>query len=145
MDIKQCVHCGREFRRNPRVRNHEYCSHKECQKSRRARWQRQKMARDADYRDNQKRCHKQWQRDNRDYYKNYRTKHPDYVNRNRLQQFRRDARRRKNGPDLLAKMDSLTAAFYPRKGRLYRLVPEPGQFLAKMDSLNVKLIPVNRL
>jgi hypothetical protein len=50
-----CVHCSKEFRPNPRVKNQKYCNNRECQRTRRARWRRHKMATDPDYLDNQKR------------------------------------------------------------------------------------------
>lgn len=140
---KTCINCRRGFKANPRVKNQNYCSGKACQKARRARWYREKMAKDPDYRDNQKRCREQWQQSNPDYYQNYRTRHPEYVNRNRILQIKRDIRRRKKDSGLLAKIDALTKELYPRKGRLYKLIPQPGNMLANIDSLIFNIIPYN--
>ena len=41
--MRGCIHCGRNF--NPRVKGQRYCSNKSCQRARRARWQRNKIAR----------------------------------------------------------------------------------------------------
>ena len=59
-----CIHCGQIFQPNPRVKNQRYCSGKNCQRARRASWQRQKMAADPDYRENKERCLRHWQERN---------------------------------------------------------------------------------
>ncbi len=134
-----CIHCGKSFSLNPRVKNQGYCSYRECQKARRAKWQRKKMARDPDYRDNQRRCQKEWLSTHLGYWQDYRAKHPEYVKRNRLLQIRRNAKRRKDGlVKMIAKMDALN----PWKGKVFRLIPQGGGLIAKMDSLIVKLVPV---
>lgn len=142
---KTCVCCKRKFKANPRLKKQYYCNSKGCQKARRNKWYREKKARDPDYRDNQNRCRKQWQQANPDYYRDYRASHPEYVKRNKILQIRRDARKSKNGPVFLAKIDSLIKELYPRKKQLYKLVPESGNFLANIDSLIVNLIPYNML
>jgi len=144
--MKKCIHCGREFRPNPRVKNHNYCNDRTCQRARRARWQREKMAQDIDYRENQRQYEREWQARHPGYSRNYRARHPEYVKRNRLQQIKRNNSRSKDGSDkMIAKMDSLISALFPRKRQLYKLVPQEGRVLAKMDSLVVNLVPINRL
>ncbi len=138
----KCVHCGKKFNPNPRIKNQEYCSSKDCQKARRAKWQRENSANDPDYKDNQRRCWKEWLKRHPDYYREYRRQHPEYVERNRLLQIQRNARKRKNGlVKLIAKMDSLRTGC-PRRGRLYNLVAYDNRLIAKMDPLMVELIPV---
>lgn len=138
-----CVHCGREFGLNPRVRRQRYCRDKQCQKARRARWQRHKMSTDLDYRDNQRRCQSQWQARHRGYYSRYRKNHPEYAQRNRLLQHMRDMRRRRNEETkMLAKMDSLIRPYYSRRGSIFKLIPQGTYMLAKMDSLTVRLVPI---
>ena len=117
MSMKNCIHCGRAFQPNPRVRNHSYCNAKTCQRARRSRWQREKMAKDIDYRDNQKQYYQEWQSRYPGYYRAYRAKHPEYVKRNKLQQLRRNNSRRKKSSDkMIAKMDSLVVNLVPVKG-----------------------------
>lgn len=138
-----CIHCGKSFKDNPRVKEQEYCNRDECQRARRSRWQKEKMRNDADYRDNQKRCWKEWVEKHPGYWEKYRAKNPDYVKRNRELQYIRDARRRKRWRDnVLAKMDSLIKGFYSRRGGVFKILPQGSRLLAKMDSLTVKLIPV---
>lgn len=138
-----CIHCGREFIPNPKVKNHRYCSDSTCQKARRARWSREKMASDPDYKDNKKASQGKWLGRHPGYYKKYRAKHPEYVKRNRQLQAIRDARRCKDKTSrLLAKIDSLS---FSRKGELFKVIPQGNKLLAKMDSLVVKLIPYRGL
>ena len=141
-----CIHCRKEFLKNPRVKNQQYCIAKACQRARRASWQRKKLKNDADYRANQSRCQKEWQERNPGYYKSYREEHPEYVERNRTIQMIRDKSRNQEnsqakGVKLLAKMDSLIRPYYSRKGSWFRLFLEVPNNLANMDSLTVKLVP----
>lgn len=138
-----CVHCGKSFIPNPRVKNQRYCSQRNCQKARRASWQRQKMATDPDYRENKERCQRQWHKSRPGYYKEYRDRHPEYTQRNRLLQAIRDNLRRKDKQGkMLAKLDSLLKPYYSRKGAIFRLIPQSESLLAKLDSLTVKLVPI---
>ena len=146
MKITTCIHCGRSFVPNLRVKNQRYCPDVKCQRSRRARWYREKMVKDPDYRDNQKRCQKEWQLSHPDYWRDYRDRHPEYLKRNRLLQQWRNARRGKDKVGrLIAKIDSLSRWSYSRKGGLFRLVPQGNRLIANIDSFIVKIIPVNRL
>ena len=141
-----CIHCGNGFNPNPRVKNQRYCSNRNCQRARKARWQAGKMAEDSDYKDNQARCQKEWQRHHPGYCRHYRALRPGYAERNRFLQIRRNAKRRKDKlSKLIAKMDSLNRGFYSRKGELFRLVPQGSSLIAKMDSIVVKLVPVRGL
>ena len=128
--------CRRLFLPNPRVKNHRYCDKKDCQRARKARWQRQKMKDDPDYQDDHRDAQQGWIEQNRDYWQRYRALHPDYVKRNRLLQRERDRKRRD-----LAKMDAL-GEISPVKAGSYYLIPAK-ENLAKMDTLLHKyfLIP----
>jgi len=99
-----------------------------------------------DYKENQQRSHRAWRKRYRGYQKDYRRRHPEYVQRNRALQILRDAKRRKDRiSKLLVKMDSLKGRLYRRDGELFRLIPEDKRLLVKMDSLIVKLIPYRGL
>lgn len=143
--------CRRLFLPNPHVKNHRYCNRKACQSLRKRLWQRQKMKNDPDYRDNQRDAQQCWMEQNRDYWRQYRDRHPEYVKRNRLLQRQRDRRRRLRN---LAKMDASgqssfvkAASYYliPAKKDLakmdtssdiYFLIPSSYPFLAKKDSMD---------
>ncbi len=138
-----CVHCGREFSPNPRVKNHRYCKAEDCQKARRNGWYRQKISTDPDYRDNQKRCKKEWAERNPCYYREYRRKRPEYVDRNRVLQLKRNAKRGQDKASrLIAKIDASNTGFHSRRGGIFRIVPQGGKMIAKIDSLTVRLVPV---
>lgn len=139
--MNRCVHCGEEFK--GRVKGQRYCSNKVCQRARRARWQRNKMREDDDYRENQNRCYKEWIRKHRGYWKRYRENHPEYVERNRILQVKRDIKRRNDRiGKFLAKMDVAAKGLYSRRGGLFKLIPEGDRLLAKMDAMTVRLVAV---
>jgi hypothetical protein len=101
------------------------------------------MAKDPDYKDNQRRCQKEWQLRHKGYYRDYRANHPKYADRNRLLQIKRNAKRRQDKTGkLIAKIDALGRGCFSRKGELFRLIPQDNRLIAKIDSLVVKLIPV---
>lgn len=130
----RCVHCKQVFRPNPRVKHQEFCGHSICQKARKARWQRRKIASDNDYRLDQKESHHLWIKQHPDYSSKYRKSHPEYCERNRQLQKLRDAKRR---AQRLAKMDALDQ-LKPVNPGTYYLIPL-GPDLAKMDALTQRI------
>jgi hypothetical protein len=130
----RCAHCRRRFVPNPRSKTQRFCSHTPCQRARKAKWQRDKMATDPDYQANQRDARQDWQNRHRIYWRQYRQRHPTYCERNRLLQQHRDHSRRRKP---LAKMDvSLPVSFI--KPGIYHLIPATGEHLAKMDALSMK-------
>lgn len=102
MTTKICACCGHAFEPRPQVPNQSYCSSPACQRTRRQRWQRDKMQADPDYRINQRAAQQAWSQRNPDYWRNYRDARPEYEQHNREQQRLRDLRGQDAG---LAKMD----------------------------------------
>jgi hypothetical protein len=98
-----CCHCGRYFPPDPRQKNSRYCKEEACQRARKAAWQRDKMKRDPAYRANQKPSQQDWSSLNRDYWKRYRTAHPEQAERNRVLQKVQNKRRHSRS---VAKMDA---------------------------------------
>lgn len=142
--MHRCIHCGRPFKPNPRVKNQKYCRKQACQRVRQTNWYRKALARDPEYKDNQRRCQKEWHERHPGYYRKYRESHPEYVQRNRQLQLKRNARIRNNGK-MVAKIDSLSKPFFSRKGELFRVIPHGNNVVAKIDSFVVKLIPYRSL
>lgn len=136
----RCAHCRRRFVPNPRVKTQRFCSNMPCQRARKAKWQRDKMATDPDYQANQRDARQAWQRQHPDYWRHYRQRRADYRERNRLLQTHRDHKRR---VPVLAKMDASGALTFVNPG-IYHLIPATGEVLAKMDALSMKchLIPM---
>jgi len=133
---KTCLYCKKRFTPHPAVCHQQYCSHRECQKARKRKWQKEKLAKDSDYRDNQASAQRQWCSRNKDYWKRYRKEHPAYAETNRMAQKERNGRRRSGSE--IAKMDELKEETLILSGR-YRLVPLCNEEIAKMDELIVEL------
>ena len=108
-----CAYCGDLFDPSPRHKNQTACKKPQCQKAKKAEWQRHKMRTDPIYNASQKISQKEWARANPGYWKKYRHKNPDKAERNRVLQTIRNRKARskksgtKMGTPLIAKMDSL--------------------------------------
>lgn len=130
MENRNCKHCEESFRPRPQNPQQSYCSNTECQRARKRLWQREKLESDSDYRENQRQAQKRWQESHPDYWRNYRTSHAGYVERNRELQRERNARRHNlgdaietaNDASMFAKMDASTEKFSLSSGT-YKLVP----------------------
>lgn len=134
-----CAYCGASFEPHPAVKGQKYCSRRGCQRARRRGWQREKLAVDEAYRQNQAAAQQSWRARNPDYWRRYRLDHPEYAKRNRELQRQRNRRRRERsegGP--IAKMDELTGRNQDVSG-LWELVPFEVGGIAKMDALVVKI------
>lgn len=129
----QCFHCGKSIKANPRVKNQRYCSDRECQRARRREWQREKLLNDPDYKANQRDCQRKWHEHHPGYYQDYRERHPQSRERNRLLQRYRNSRRWTR--QKIATMDAFPPApvLTPT---LYYLLP----VIAKMDLSAQKVI-----
>ena len=107
MDDIPCVHCGKFF--IPRNRNQNYCTEADCQRARKAAWQRFKMKTDVDYRTQQRLSNEKWVQKTPSYWRRYRQRYPDKAARNRILQHVRNRRNRQTGQDpeipVIAKMD----------------------------------------
>lgn len=150
MEEVSCCHCGEYFIPDPRQKNPRYCSKADCQRARKAAWQRGKMRNDPDYKADQKRCQKDWCRAHPDYWEEYRKQHPDQAKRNLdLQRVRNRKRKgrdrracflpdRRVSASMIAKMDASKSR--ERSGETF----SSGQFwlvpvIAKMDALKVNI------
>jgi hypothetical protein len=136
---KTCVFCTKRLITNPRLKNQQYCNSPECRRARKRKWQREKLARDIAYRDNQAAAQKAWCSRNKGYWKEYRRRNPTYTERNRLKQRERNRCRR----SVIAKMDASEMKNTISSGR-YRLVPISNGVIAKMDALIVEIDVVSR-
>ena len=130
----RCQHCGGYLvkYRNP---NQHYCHKSDCQRQRKNLWRRNKLSTDSDYKSNQNAANRRWRQSHKTYWQNYRTKHPDYVMRNREKQRMRD---QKNKASHLVKSDASTSKNIITSGSYYLIsATEPN--LAKSDALIVKI------
>jgi hypothetical protein len=135
METKPCSACGNKFKPRSQVPNQSYCPNKDCQRTRRRRWQSAKLQNDSDYRDNQIRANQSWNKRNPDYWKEYRELNQEYVDRNRVLQRERNEKRNKTA---IVKMDvsDLQEVLPSGVYRVIRLIPDA---VAKMDAWIVKI------
>ena len=138
---KTCLCCKNPFYPHPAVRDQRYCSEPGCQKTRKRKWQKEKLANDSDYRANQAEAQRQWRSRNKDYWKQYRRRNRAYTERNRIRQRERN-RGRRSGSEI-AKMDELKEKNIITSGH-YRLVPLCNPGVAKMDELIVEIVVIAR-
>jgi len=141
MEQIQCCHCGCIFSASPRHKSQRFCLKRECRRARKALWKREKLRQDPDYRLNQKMSNKKWAEANPGYWKEYRQKNPEKVERNRILQAIRNRRRSKSkqGEDtsLIAKVDTSIANRVKVVGQFW-MVP----VIAKVDALKVNLYEI---
>jgi hypothetical protein len=140
MECRRCAACDRAFRPRAQVPHQRYCALAACQRERRRRWQQSKLHADADYRANQRQAQRVWVDGHGEYWREYRASHPDYTDRNRLEQRRRDRGRR---AARLAKMDASTPISVVPSGT-YRLLAATAGDLAKKAAWTVKITVISK-
>lgn len=146
MERRRCAACGQAFRPRSQVPQQRYCSEAACQRERRRLWQRAKRANDADYRENQAQAQRAWAASHREYWREYRRRHPPCCERNREAARRRQRERRQRAAAStatpFAKMDASTPEKTVPSGT-YRLVPATAAEFAKMDACLVEITVVS--
>ena len=135
MECRQCAGCGRRFRPCSRVKEQRYCGAPACQRERRRRWKWNRRHSDEDYRQNQALAHRAWSEVHAGYWRIYRERHPDYVERNRVLQRERDRRRRVAD---LAKRNASEPNSSVSSG-IYRMEAVAAGDLAKRNAITVKI------
>jgi hypothetical protein len=137
MEEVPCVHCGVFF--SPRNKNQNYSSRPDCQKARKAAWQRNKLRTDPEYRASRRISRRisrrKWQRNNPEYWKQYRQDNPDKVERNRALQRVRNRQRdpeNESQSSRIAKIDAGNSRSHGLSGT-YWLIP----VIAKMDAAKI--------
>ncbi|MBB5402623.1 hypothetical protein [Paraburkholderia youngii] len=99
-ETRKCMVCGQIFKLRAQCPHQRYCSNRDCQRERKAQWQKLKVKSDPDYRENQRRAQTRWSELHPDYWRRYRDMHQAYKERNREQQRVRNSQSRQ-----VAKMD----------------------------------------
>jgi len=130
-----CKFCRRTYLKNPRVKNQKYCNKAECQRARKRRWQRVKLAIDPDSRQNQIDCMRNWRKRNPGYWQEYRKRRKSYSDQNRCLQKIRNVKRAVK--PLIAKMDALSDKKPVIPGVYYLFNKQA--LIAKKDSLFQKV------
>ena len=132
---RRCLACSRAFKVFPQVPEQNYCSAPACQRERRKLWQRT-ARQDPDYQANQADAQEAWLERNPDYWRQYRTEHPEYAQKNREKQ--RERNRARRAAEKIAKKNS-SPQRAPLISGVYRLTISPDAEIAKMDSWTVQL------
>jgi len=134
--------CGVLFTPCPQVPGQRYCSRKECQQVRRNEWNQKKLVANTAYREERQADHECWIRNNPNYWKDYRARHPEYAQKNCEQQKLRDQKRRKTSSEpVLAKTDESIPVPPVITGR-YKLIPVHSGVLAKTDEYIVEIAAI---
>ena len=143
MEKRRCAACRKLFHPRPQCPKQKFCSTAECQRERKRRWQKARRAADLDYRDNDVLANRQWRSQHPDYWRAYRSQHPQSMIRNRDKQRERDravqlkAPRPPPEPDL-ANEDASRPLFFVETGT-YRMIPVTGDDLANEDACLVRI------
>ncbi len=145
MESVPCAGCSTFF--VPRNKCQMFCSEPDCQRVRKALWQKQKLATDPEYKEEQRLAQNKWLQNNPAYWKDYRSGHPEQADRNRSLQKIRNMKNRQDQTVCklsktigIAKMDARKHREYNLSGE-YWLVPT----VAKMDAVKIFItsVPVN--
>lgn len=135
MESKRCAACGCSFVLRSQNPSQTYCKNAACQRERRRLWQQLKRHTDTDYRENQARAHQAWLERNPEYWREYRSSHPESTEKNRLRQ---RERRNQDMDQSVVKMDASRAISALPPG-IYQLIRLPTEAVAKMDAWIVKI------
>jgi hypothetical protein len=105
-----CCHCGTIVPRNPRLKkSQKYCSAASCQQARKNAWGKKEYRTNKTHRkqrlESQKACYAK--RPGHAYQAAYREKHPEYDQRNRELQQKRNKRRSKDVGSMIVNTDAL--------------------------------------
>ncbi len=134
MEPIPCLGCSTYF--TPRNKCQMYCSQVECQKKRKALWQKNKKKKDPEYCESQELSQQQWLQSRPDYWQEYRQRNPKKAERNRLLQKIRNRRKRGMGAPLeltlIAKMDARKSFDFNLEHEFW-FVPA----IAKMDAAKI--------
>jgi hypothetical protein len=93
MPERCCHYCQQVFEASIYHPQQRVCSQPECQRRRKAEYHRNKIRQDAAYAETVRNSQSGWRAEHPDYWKQYRKRRPEVVERNREQQRRRDRQR----------------------------------------------------
>jgi hypothetical protein len=143
-----CKNCSKTVPANPRLKgNQEYCNAKECQNARKRANKEQRKAADPEgFAKREKKKNETYNKNKpmHQYMDNYRQTHLDYTKKNRIQQRRRNRKRKKFDPEKMPKkiVKSDTLEIDTEKTGIYQmqiLFPNESEKIVKSDALIVQL------
>jgi len=138
--LRTCPYCQRSFtpsRNNP---EQKVCSQHSCQYRRRQQSRKAQLARDDQYRLGCQESRDQWRKEHgARYMRQYRQQHPEYRERNRLQQRERDRRRQlRNLVKNNAALDLKTASH-----QVFLIAPQPADLVKNNSAFSAKVLIVH--
>jgi len=143
--IFRCKHCGKIFKRNPRLKSSQrYCYEVACQQERKNTWERVKIKTNESYRQRRQASKRRWRKQHsaHTYQRQYRERHPEYIDKNREKQQQRNTRRKDlQESAMIVKTDALSQQ-RPINPGLYALLPWDNRGMEKIvktDALMVQL------
>jgi len=134
-----CLHCGNVVPHNPRLKNKQkYCPEEECQKARIRSWKQRQYKKSLSYRKKCKERQESWRKryPSDQYQKEYREKHPVYVNRNRELQRARNKKRKTERARIIVKTDALV--LQPRDDGAYMLSKVKKNMIVNRNALTLQ-------
>jgi len=90
---RSCRYCQEIFQPSIYRPEQRVCSQPACQRHRRSDYHRERIRSDAAYAADVRASQKKWRAAHREYWEQYRKRHPESIERNRKQQQRRDQKR----------------------------------------------------
>ena len=120
-----CRHCGITFPRNPRLKKNKkqsYCNTPVCQQAKKSARKKERYHTDPDYRQQHLDRQKLWRanRPAHEYQKLYRESHPEYEDRNRELQAKRNCRRKKESGPMI--VNGTPLSLQPSNDRAYAII-----------------------
>lgn len=146
----KCHHCGRLVQENRRLKGGQcYCGSAACQQARKNLWELEKLRSDPEYHKKRRSAKLRWRKSKpvHEYQRDYRARHPGYVEANRENQRKRQNR---NGPvtkDQIVKTDALNSVSFVSPG-FYALYPcenASGKNIVKTDAIIVQLLGIQEI
>ena len=140
-----CRHCGKSAPRNPRIKKQKFCSSRACQNARRYTTNKARANKISECRSLRQARNKRWRGTYpaHEYQKEYRKKHPEYVNRNRDLQLERNKKRQSEPTPMIVKtyalspqplQDGVYTSFEVTNGKIVKTYA----FMAQMHALPEK-------
>src|SRR5262245_866577 len=94
MPSRSCHYCQQKFQQSIYRPQQSVCSRADCQRQRRRDYHRDRIRNDAAYAEDVRASQQKWRASHPEYWKQYRQRHPELVEKNRKQQHQRDQKRR---------------------------------------------------
>ena len=134
-----CQHCGRTATGNHRLKKKQkYCSTKACQQARIRIWKNKQYKQSKKFKKKSSSAQEAWRkkRPAHAYQREYRTTHPDYVDRNRQQQRVRNKKRKNEPISLVVKTNALV--LQPRDDGAYIFSKVKKELIVNRNALSLQ-------